>query len=352
VEPPDYIGRYPLLRRIARGRATEIFVAGAVGAAGFQRRVVIKRLLPEIASNGDEVRRFFAEAHALGALHHPNIVSIHELGEDRGDFFMVLDLIEGCNLRSMLATAAQRRIVPPLEVPLNIAYSMACALQHAHKRGFVHREIAPTNILLDTGGGATLIDFGSAGTGRVQRATRYAPPELIAGGAVDERSDIYSLGVLLYEMTTGRRLFASRTPSQQILSGRVRPPAEVRAGYPVALQEVVLRAIHRDPHQRFQTAASFAAAIEGAASAAGCCFCTGAVARFLVGAFDRRGKKAAGSRGTVMDDDDTAERGGRSVSVSRAIRGAPLIGFDGQGRASAPTDAVHPRRGLSAGRRE
>lgn len=227
------------------------------------RLVALKLLAPERKQDAAFAERFAHEARALAALNHPNIVTVHEFGRADGLYFLLMEYVDGVNLRQALQggrfTARQALgIVPPI----------CDALECAHDRGIVHRDIKPENILIDRAGAVKIADFGIAkiiGTASEPVSARgeaiagsqpigtpdYAAPEQrLAGGAVDQRADIYSLGVVLYEMLTGERP-----------QGKIEPPSR-RVQVDVRIDEIVLRALEQKPEMRFATAAEFRTEIE------------------------------------------------------------------------------------------
>jgi serine/threonine protein kinase len=222
---PDRFGQYELLERIASGGMAELFRARRSGVEGFQKIVAIKKILPHIAGNDEFITMFADEAKLAAQLNHPNIVHIFDLGKiESGGYFIAMEFVEGRDLRAILKSA--REIGQPLPVPLSIyiACKIAAALDYAHRRResdgrelkIVHRDVSPQNILISYEGDIKLCDFGIAKaaskasqteSGALKGKVRYMSPEQAWGKPIDRRSDLFSLGAVLFEMLTEQPLF-------------------------------------------------------------------------------------------------------------------------------------------------
>ena len=248
--PEEIAGRFPgfeILECLGRGGMGVVYKARQ---KSLDRVVAIKILAPE--KHGEErfAARFAREAATLAKLNHPNIVTIHDFGETGGWFYIVMEYVEGVNLRDLVS---EGKLAP--EQALAIVPPICDALQYAHEQGVVHRDIKPENILLDKGGRVRIADFGIAalmgGSGEPAGTPPYAAPEqTLPNAAADHRADIHALGVVFYEMLTGER------PTAEMLA-----PSR-RAGTDRRLDDMVLRAMAKDPAERFQTAAEFRTAVE------------------------------------------------------------------------------------------
>jgi serine/threonine protein kinase len=258
------IGRYKILSELGRGAMGIVYKAED---PNLDRIVALKTII--IANDADGAaeyrKRFFLEAKAAGKLTHPNVVTTFDCGDHDGMAYLAMELVEGTDLRTRLTSDG----VSPLEA-VDIVRQVAEGLAYAHERGVVHRDIKPANIMIDGKGRAKLMDFGLARvrladhkttTGMVLGTPRYMSPEQIAGEPVDARSDIFSLGIVLYEALTGTRLFAGEGIEQvqhSIMNVEPVPPTRMTPGLPAMLDFVVARALKRDAAVRYQDARELA----------------------------------------------------------------------------------------------
>jgi eukaryotic-like serine/threonine-protein kinase len=262
------IGRYRIVDELGRGAMGIVYKAED---PNLDRLVALKTIiLPEDAEEHGEYRkRFFLEAKAAGKLNHPHIVTTFDCGELDGMAYLAMELLEGIDLRTRMT----KQGVTALEA-IEIARQVAEGLGYAHERGVVHRDIKPGNIMLNGGGKAKIMDFGLArmrmadhktSTGMVLGTPRYMSPEQISGQPVDQRSDIFSLGIVLYEMLTGTRLFSGENIEQvqhSITQTDHLPPTRVVPGLPAMIDFVVARALKKDPKVRYQDAYELASDLE------------------------------------------------------------------------------------------
>ncbi len=233
------------------------------------RRVAIKTLRPELADDEGIRARFRHEAVAVASLTHPNIVATYDTGEDDGVAYLVMELIDGPNLRRYLD---ERGPLPVADV-VRIARGVTAALSHAHSKGIVHRDIKPANVLVPPEGAAKVTDFGIAkvaggvdltATGSVMGTARYLAPEQVRGEPADARADLYAVGLLLYEMLAGRGPFTGDTDTSAALARLATPPAPVRShrdDVPPELDAIVLRCLAIEPDQRYPDAAALGAVL-------------------------------------------------------------------------------------------
>jgi serine/threonine protein kinase len=264
--------KYVPLRQIAAGGMGEIFLARQTGEMGFQREVVLKVIRRDLGKHPRAVEMFLDEARLAAALNHPNIVQILDVGEDQEGYFIVMERMLGSTLRDVAESTTRLGRMIPLELSLNIIIQVLEGLRYAH--GFhdesgrplkiVHRDIGPTNIFLSNDGAVKILDFGIARaenqlrdeTGMRPGKYAYMSPEMVRGEPVDARSDLFSVGVLLYEITVGQRLFraSSFETMQRQVHDPVPPPTYSRAGYPADLENIVMRALELEPEDRFESA--------------------------------------------------------------------------------------------------
>jgi serine/threonine-protein kinase len=259
------IGRYKIRGELGRGAMGIVYRAED---PALDRVVALKTiLLAEDAEGRQEYhKRFFQEAKAAGKLTHPHIVTTYDFGEEEGLAYMAMELLEGTELR----TRMREGVIPPAEA-IDIARQIADGLGFAHERGVVHRDIKPGNIMILGRGQVKIMDFGIArmrqadfktSTGMVLGTPKYMSPEQIAGEPVDHRSDIFSLGIVLYEMLTGTRLFAGEDVPQithNVTNVEHEPPTHVNPELPAMVDFIVARALKKDPEVRYQDAYDLAA---------------------------------------------------------------------------------------------
>src|SRR5712692_9798624 len=256
------LGRYELRRRVAQGGMAEVYL-------GYDRRVR-RQVAIKVLYGRDEsfVRRFEREALAVGTLSHDHILPLYDFGEQRPWYYLVMPYVEGGTLREYLLK--RKRLT--LQEAASFVDQIASALQYAHDQGVVHRDVKPSNILLRRDGYAYLVDFGLAkammgaesltSAGAMVGTPEYMAPEQ-SNGLNDYRSDIYSLGVILYQMLTGRVPFMAESPvaiSLKHIQAEPIPPHELNSEIPSSIEQVILKAMEKDPHRRYQQAQKLSAA--------------------------------------------------------------------------------------------
>jgi serine/threonine protein kinase len=274
--------RYTLLRRLAVGGMAEIYLARQAAMAGFEKDVVIKRLRAELAEDPRIVEMFLDEARVGALLNHPNIVHVYDIDEQDGIPYIAMEHIVGEELTELCRRGLAHDHFLPLEHAVELMRQAAAGMGYFHAKrnaagpngeplDIVHLDISPSNLLVTQDGFLKIIDFGIA-SARGQRSRGdimpgklgYMSPEQAARRPIDHRSDIFSLGIVLYEITVGRRLF--RGPAQEVVArlidAQVEPPTFVRRTFPSALEAIVLRALEKHPDDRYQTAYELADDLE------------------------------------------------------------------------------------------
>jgi serine/threonine protein kinase len=277
-----HLGKYTIIKRLATGGMAEIFLARVSGLPGFQKMVVIKRILPQLASNNDFVEMFLDEARIAATLQHPNVVQMYDVGVVDGNYFIAMEYLHGEDVRAIMKTVHRAEKKLPLEHALNIVIGVASGLHYAHEKvGFdgnkldiVHRDVTPQNIIVTYDGAVKLLDFGIAKAsnrfgetrfGTLKGKVPYMSPEQCRGEPLDRRSDIFSLGIMLYELTLGKRLFRGKSDFdllKQIVEGVVPPPRELDPGYAPDLEAIVMRALEKEKDRRYATARELQAELE------------------------------------------------------------------------------------------
>jgi len=277
IAPKTQLGKYQLVRHLASGGMADLWLATVTGADGVERHVAIKRIRKEQAGDRRFVQMYLDEARHAASLHHKHVVTIHEVAQAGGEAFVAMEWVHGEDLRRILAHAHARGQHLPIEHVMSIALASSSALQaaHDHKRELVHRDVSPSNIIVGYDGNVKVIDFGIAKAALSSQDTQpsgglagkvaYLSPEQCLGQPCDRRSDIYSLGVVLYELVTVRRLFKSANDfltMSTIIHGNIPVPSLVRTGIPPELEGIIMRALSHERADRFQTAAEMRAALE------------------------------------------------------------------------------------------
>ncbi len=275
--------RYRIEKKIADGGMAEIFLATQRGAEGFARKVVLKRILAALLADPQFRNMMIDEAHVAMGLNHSNIAQVLDLGQSKGRYFLVLELVDGWDLNLILNRVKACGLELPPELGLYIMAEICRALGYAHARqrdgkplGIVHRDISPHNVLISEQGEVKLTDFGIAkalgrrertGQGIIKGKLAFMSPEQASGATLDARSDLFSIGTMLYQIFTGRRPFDAATDLETILrvqQGSFPPPSEIRSDLPAPLVQIIDRAMKLLPADRYQTAEALLDDIEAA----------------------------------------------------------------------------------------
>jgi serine/threonine protein kinase len=279
----DHYGPYRLLDRIAVGGMAEVFKAKRSGVEGFEKIVAMKRILPHLSDNKEFVDMFVDEAKMVAGLTHPNIVQIFDLGRIDTSYYIAMEYVHGRDLRSILKRAKEKGLRMPLDLCLRIVGQVCSALEYAHRkkdeRGramkIVHRDVSPQNILISFEGDVKLTDFGiakaatkasSTDRGALRGKLLYMSPEQAWGRSMDRRSDLFSLGIVLYEMLTDQKPFLGGGTEMSILEMvrqcRIEAPRKMNPRVPESLDAVVMKSLGREPEDRYQDAGEMHRALD------------------------------------------------------------------------------------------
>lgn len=269
------LGRYTLLRRVAAGGMAEVYAARSHGVSGFEKKVAIKKILPQYSLNARFVDMLVDEAKIAVSLTHPNIAQIYELGLEDDTYYIVMEFVDGRPLNRLLQKVdARGHRTIPIEHAVHIVAEVSKGLYHAHEQrdhrgqplGIVHRDVSPQNVMIAHTGDVKLIDFGIAraegraaqtNVGTIKGKLRYLAPEIALGLEPDHRVDVYCCGIVLFELLTGEAMFAPRTDVEAIemaSQAKVRSPRLSNPAVPVELEEIVMRALVRDRDRRYPSA--------------------------------------------------------------------------------------------------
>jgi predicted Ser/Thr protein kinase len=262
------VGNCRLLRRLGRGGMGDVYLALHLE---YHKSVAVKILAPDVTRNDELLARFRREAEAAARVDHPNIVEVYDIGCDQGRHYIVMGFVDGKSLQDVID---ERKAMEPREAA-RVCYEIARGLQAVHGDGIIHRDIKPANILLTRKGEIKIVDFGLTISGSIMGTPWYLSPEQAEGKRADTRSDLYSLGIVLYILVSGERPFTGETHMSVLykqIHEKPRDPRLVNPDVPVEIVEIVLRAMEKKPERRYQTADEFASDLK----------------RYLQGTFVRR----------------------------------------------------------------
>jgi serine/threonine protein kinase len=299
---------YEILAKLATGGMAEIFLARAAGAAGLERYVVLKRVLRERATDANFVRMFLDEARLAAQLQHPNIAQVYDIGKLGDSYFFTMEYVHGETVRALLHRSHALRRPIPIGTVLTVGAGAAAGLHHAHERigldgkplGIVHRDVSPSNLMISYEGHVKVVDFGVAKAAHNSQETRsgtvkgkiaYLSPEQCRGRGVDRRSDLFSLGIVLWEMLTTERLFRQASDFETmaaIVNDPTPPPSSRRPEVPPELDALVLRLLAKTPEERFQSADELLEAVEHLTIRTQIALSTAALGRFVKELFGQR----------------------------------------------------------------
>src|SRR5215472_15377943 len=270
---PNRIGKYELLNRLGRGGMGEVYKAFH---PQLQRYVAIKVLLTNSETDPEFIARFQHEARAVARLRHPHIVQVFDFDIEDDQPYMVMEFVEGETLGQRMTRSHRAGTLMPLDDVVRLFQQLCSAVEYAHQRGMLHRDLKPANVIITSGGEAVLTDFGLAkisgvsgltASGSILGTPHYMSPEQGQGQAMDARSDVYSLSIMLYEMLAGKLPFDADTPVGVIMQHIMAPPPPIEEANPAvssALAQVALVGMAKKPDERFRSAAAMGAAIASA----------------------------------------------------------------------------------------
>jgi serine/threonine protein kinase len=279
----DTFGPYRLLDRVAVGGMAEVFKAKRSGVEGFEKVVALKRILPHLSENKEFLTMFVDEAKMVAGLTHPNIVQIYDLGRIEASYYIAMEYVHGHDLRSIIKRARNKGLRMPLDLSLRVVSQVCSALEYAHRKKdeggqpmeIVHRDVSPQNILISFEGNVKLADFGIAKAatkaskterGALRGKLLYMSPEQAWGRPIDRRSDVFAVGIVLYEMVTEQKPFTGADSETTILEMVrkcvITPPREVNPRVPESLDRVIMKALARNPDERYNDAGQMQRGVE------------------------------------------------------------------------------------------
>ncbi|MEQ9502311.1 MAG: serine/threonine-protein kinase [Deltaproteobacteria bacterium] len=271
---PVWFGKYKLLERIAVGGMAEVFLAVRPGLEGFEKTFAIKRIRPHLSNEDAFLKMFLFEAKLAAGLQHPHVVQIFDLGKINDSFYIAMEYISGRDMSRVIPKAEKLGITFPIEYAFAIGERVLDGLAYAHTKAddfgeplnIVHRDITPENVMVGWNGNVKILDFGIAKAnsqtdqtkaGEIKGKLSYMSPEQGMGKKLDERSDIFTLGVVLYEWITGYKLFTGENEMailKSIIDGRIYPPSYFREDIPEGIEAILMKALAKDREERYQTA--------------------------------------------------------------------------------------------------
>lgn len=322
-------GQYLLLSKIATGGMAELFKAKRKGVEGFEKILAIKKILPHMSDNEEFITMFIDEAKLAAQLSHHNVCQIFDLGKIENSYYIAMEYVHGKDLRAVLKAARQKNKTVPVEIAVLITSKICSALDYAHRKrdasgqplNLVHRDVSPQNILISYEGDVKLVDFGIAKAatkvhitqhGALKGKLLYMSPEQAWGRSVDRRSDIFSVGIVLYEMLTGRPLFfddndTEVTILEKVREARIVPLRELNPKFSAELERIILKTLKKNPDDRYQTASEMQKDLDNLFYTEGYNATSASLANFARSLFPEEWGQESGSRDTVMIDREASD---------------------------------------------
>jgi serine/threonine protein kinase len=318
----ERLGKYELICHLATGGMAEIHLARVTGIEGFEKIVVVKRILPALANNKEIVQLFLDEARLAATLQHSNVVQVYDVGVEAGSYFFAMEFIHGEDARTLLKAMVERRGEMPLDVALTIVIGMCSGLHYAHERvgfdgkplGIIHRDVSPSNVLVGYDGAVKVVDFGIAKaasrsqetqSGSVRGKFGYMSPEQCESKPLDRRSDVFAIAIVLYELSTCTKLFAGDSDyaiMKMIVEEAPEPPSRRRPSYPPELERIVMKGLARRRQDRYATAQEMQLELETFARERKIAISPLTIARFMERVFGQKIEawREARARGTGL----------------------------------------------------
>ncbi|MBI3204084.1 MAG: serine/threonine protein kinase [Myxococcales bacterium] len=369
IQPGQTVGRYEFLVPIAQGGMAAVWAARLKGTRGFTKTVAVKTMLPTISDNPHFEQMFLDEAQLASRIRHPNVVEILDLGEQDDLLYLVMEWVDGEPLSSIRRIAAKREGVPR-PIAVKIVQDTAAGLHAAHELkdesggqvGLVHRDISPQNVLITFDGVVKIVDFGVAkaagrtvehtNSGQIKGKPPYMSPEQALGKEIDRRTDIFALGIILYQLTTGKHPFRGENDMitlQNIVSDRpIIPPRAYDKEYPKPLEAVVMKALDRDPDKRFQTTAELEAALDRVFPPTVARVRTEDVGKFVTAMLgDRGNERRAALKEAVRVADERAASSDSNTNPGRMPELGTRVGVLPYGAPSSPDNARQSVTGIT-----
>ncbi len=335
------LGSYHILKKLATGGMAEIFLARHQSTEGFQRNLVIKRILSEYSDDPVFVQSFLDEAKLAGQLNHPNIVQIYDLGRIAKSYFIAMEYIQGYDLSALLRLCRREQTFLPLPVVVRIFCDVCSGLDYAHNAcdidghtlGVVHRDVTPSNVIVSVDGPSKLVDFGIAkatakGDGKTKTGTikgkfAYLAPEQVLSQPIDRRVDVFAAGIMLYELLTNNNPFRGETEYQSlqnVVAGQIPRVASLRPEIPRGFDDIIIKALMRDPNERYPSCAMLMGATEIVADNAGITAHHSDVQDYL------QQYETELTALNAKSDDDASEVSGEVLDAGARVTGVELFG--------------------------